>query len=86
MTKVIILGEQPKEQEKKKIEFVKCITIMKEGKVVTLPANTSPSKWKEIILLCENYRQTDLDLMFAHDFNINDGGCLYLGHFNDGII
>ena len=39
--------------------------------------------WDEIRLLCRNYRGSGLALMFASK---NDIQCLYLGHFNDGIV
>jgi len=39
--------------------------------------------WDEIRLLCRNFRGSGMDLMFASN---NETQCLYLGHFNDGIV
>lgn len=80
MTKVIIIGQQEPTQEKKPIEFVKAIC---EGRLIT--NYISPRIWGNIELVCRNYSNSGMDLMFAYDHTRNDG-CLYLGHFNDGVV
>lgn len=84
-TKVTILGEQPIEQEKKKIEFVTAITIT-DGVIRSYEPKHAPHLWGEVVLLSRKYHKGEYDLMFAHDFNNKGMGCLYLGHFNDGIV
>ena len=81
-TKVTILGEQPIEQEKKKIEFVYIFTG--EGRKIDAIAN--PSSYQNIELICESYMSDKYDLMFAYDDTRRKSGALYLGHFNDGIV
>jgi hypothetical protein len=53
-------------------------TLVEEG--------CDPSEFKYIELVCKNYNR-GYDLMFAYD-NPDDrsGGCLYVGHFNDGVV
>ena len=81
MTKVIILGQEPKEEKKlKPIEFVKAIPDT--GKLQN--PNYKPSEFENIELICKNYYHEDFDLMFAYDLE-RSRGCLYLGHFNDGV-
>jgi hypothetical protein len=80
MTKVIILGEEPK-KEKKKIVFVKALNIYYEF----FNAICGASSYKNIEFICVNYLGENYDLMFAYDED-RDKGCLFLGHFNDGIV
>ena len=80
MTNVIIIGEQPEKKEVKPIEFVKAL----ECNEAFTTACHLPKHWENIELICKNY-STQYDLMFAYN-NIRHEGCLYLGHFNDGIV
>lgn len=84
-TKVTILGQaEAVKPELKKIEFVKYLDeeFDIEG-VVTI----KPSDWDNIELICSNYKERGFDLMLAYDGNRNSyTTCLYLGHFNDGIV
>lgn len=79
MTKVTILGKSQGEEPKKKIEFIKYLSI--GGDLCS--ASFDPSHFKNIELICAGYGQ--YDLMFAYDCDRNSG-CLYLGHFNDGVV
>lgn len=81
MTKVIILGQEPKKQKKlKPIEFVKqCSSYVWEDKYI------NPNEWENIVLITKNFTH-EFDLMFAYDDENMPGGVLYLGHFNDGIV
>jgi len=79
MTKVTIYGEVPDKKELKKIEFIKCLDFNEIA-----DAETEPSEWENIELICRKY--TSFDLMFAYDGGKRSDGCLYLGHFNDGIV
>jgi len=78
-TKITILGQEPKE-EKKPIEFKKALMSSFDVKPPTL----KPIDYSHIVLICRNYGG-DLDLMFAEN-NATGTNCLYLGHFNDGIV
>lgn len=82
MTKVTILGQEPTEKkELKKIEF----KIKLSYNLIFDNAVCKPNEWDNIILLERSYGRDDgLDLMYAS--SINSIGCLYLGHFNDGIV
>lgn len=79
MTKVTILGQEPKEKkELKPIEFTESLTGSKNFEGGCVP----PSDWANIELVC---RYGSFDIMFAYDDSRNNG-CLYLGHFNDGVV
>lgn len=82
MTIVKILGQEPQEKELKKIKFVKYLDhefqVNEEG-------IGSPKSKAEIILLQKNYYDSGLDLMIA-SLEIGKDYCLYLGHFNDGVV
>ena len=81
-TKVTILGEQPIEQEKKKIEFVWRIDTSKAEKGAV---KNPPAQWGNIELIKSKNTHFDFDVMLAYDDDRNCG-VLYLGHFNDGIV
>lgn len=75
MTKVTVIGQQP---EKKKIEFVKLLGVDGwEG------FGSTPNNWDNIVLLS---RLGDYDTMFAYNDSNPIDGCIYLGHFNDGVV
>ena len=80
MTKVTILGQEPKEEKKNKInlEFIL-------GEKEMIKCSYKASDWKHVELVCFKYGRSDKDLMFCYNDNRNEGG-LYLGHFNDGIV
>jgi hypothetical protein len=82
MTKVIILGEQPEKKELKPIEFISVLTM--DNKMVEPRLN--PKNYLNIELICKNYlSKQSFDLMFAYH-KVRNEGCLYLGHFNDGVV
>lgn len=74
MTKVTVIGQQP---EKKKIELVKVLGVNGWD----LPQK-EPCHWDNIVLLSN---LGGYQTMLAYDSNPIDG-CIYLGHFNDGIV
>ena len=79
MTKVIILGQEPKKEKKlKPIEFTDFLEITKEIK----QTETNPRCWDNIELIG---KYDSFDIMFAYD-NDRNKGCLFLGYFNDGVI
>jgi len=81
-TKVIILGQEPKEEKKlKPIEFVKHLSF--DLICFEDPCN-DPCDFENIELICENYDK-GVDLMFAYNEDRNYG-FLYAGHFNDGVV
>lgn len=88
-TKVIILGQEEKQQTKKPIEFVKFMSD--QGVVHNTDASSqthAPSFYENIELLCRGYSQNGFDLMFAYNKNRNDKkhAVLFLGYFNDGVV
>ena len=84
MTKVIILGTpQDENKPKKKIEFTHYLDssgFMQKGFC------NDPKSFNHIELICKNYTQEGLDLMYAYREDRQTFKCLYLGHFNDGIV
>lgn len=81
MTKIVILGQEPKQEKKlKPIEF-KSVLLgnLKFGEPLL-----KPIRFKYIELICLNYC-CEHDLIFAYDEN-RSGGCFYVGHFNDGVV
>ena len=89
MTKVSVFGEQPTEPKKlKKIEFVKWLKgyggvfkVQQEG------CFTGPKNWAEVCLLAKNYQGSEYDLIFARSsIDSPFRTCLYLGHWNDGVV
>jgi len=82
MTKVIDLTKEAKEEKVlKRIEFVSFLDDNCAIRETTLP--NGELKWDKLYLLYRNYRGSGFDLMFALN---EDFQCLYLGHFNDGIV
>lgn len=86
MTKCVVLGEPKKEQKKKPIEFIWVIanerTKNKSKQVVD--ACCLPREFNHVELVQISNSQDCFDIMFAYDYDRSDG-CLYLGHWNDGV-
>lgn len=80
MTKVTVLGEQPKEG-KKKIEFSEYL----RGDLKVEKFNESPSSYENIELICRDYIEGK-DLMFAYNNGNRSCGILFIGKFNDGVV
>jgi hypothetical protein len=82
MTKTSIFGQsEVKQEEKKPIEFVKVLGANNEFR----DSKITPESWCNVMLLQKNYNADLLDLIWAYDKDPNLG-CLYLGHWNDGIV
>lgn len=86
-TKVTILGQaEAVKPELKKIEFVKYLDKELDIKnVITI----KPSDCDNIELISSDYKGTGFDLMFAYNDGFRNGNynnCIFIGHFNDGII
>lgn len=85
MTKVTIIGEEPKaEKELKAIEFTHLLTVDKE----IIETEEVPHSYNYIELICKrysHYKNYYFDLMFAYNGDRNNGE-LFLGHFNDGVV
>jgi len=79
MTKVIDLTEA---KELKPIQVTSFLDV-KSREMQELGSCSVASGWEEIRLLCHNYRGSGLALMFASN---GETQCLYLGHFNDGVV
>lgn len=85
MTKVIVLGNQPKEEKKlKPIEFVYAI-IESKGKPRIDKTRSTPSMWNNIELLSKSQSIDYYDSMFAYDDDTSMG-IIFFGHFNDGVV
>lgn len=82
-TKVIILGEEPIKEEKKKIEF-KYKVVDKIGQTKMTNIFNHPHEWANIELICRA-EDGHFDIMFAYDHDRGMGN-IYLGHFNDGVV
>lgn len=83
MTKTIVLGVEPTEKKKTKIEFVKVLT---EYHTIKEHVNTLPKRWNYIELVSKDYGE-GMDLMFAYDDpNKRKDGTLYIGYWNDGVV
>lgn len=81
MTKVIILGEEPKEK-KKKIEFVKAL----DKDLTWFDPESQGHLYKNVELISKaNSHIQGYDVMFAYD-DYRCNGVVILGHFNDGIV
>lgn len=86
-TKCIVLGENNSvKQVKKPIKFLILVdTFELTAKTKRCKAARSkPNEFSNIELVSES-DCGGLDIMFAYDQN-RDHGCLYLGHWNDGVV
>lgn len=81
-TKVTILGQEPEEKKLKPIEFKYYLHGLK---MVEISYEQKPPFWDNIVLLRKNYDHSELDLMYAYKEE-QYYRCLFLGHFNDGIV
>lgn len=82
MTKVSIFGQSDSEAKKlKPIELVK--TLLKNGEFED--PKSEPKNWGNLMLLEKEYTSSQMDLIWAYDENPNIG-CIYLGHWNDGVV
>lgn len=72
--------EEP-QKELKPIELNRRLNGFLEVEVVP---NDRAVEWDNVVLIKEKYRDSRYDLIFASD----ESGyhCLYLGHWNDGIV
>ena len=82
MTRTRVLFEEVKEKKLKPIEFVKQVNIELS---ISAPS-AKPKQWEEIILIRKGYTKDGLDLIFAYDKTDDFYRCLYLGHWNDGVV
>ena len=82
MTKIINLFGNKEEKKGKPIEFIKFVD---ESSGETATSNhVKPKDWDNVSLLCKS--GDGFDMMFAWDSDDPDTGCVYLGHWNDGIV
>lgn len=90
-TKVTILGnnEPIRKRKGKKIEFLKCLGMSLKFKDIS-GIKSTPDKWGNVMLISKNYDGDGTDLMIAFENTEEVDGasndCLFLGHFNDGIV
>ena len=86
MTKTIVLGS-PYQQtiQKKPIEFIDYLDVSLEHQSSAFVS--PPSQFKYIELICKNYNNGFMDLMFAYDDPSNrNNGTLFIGYWNSGIM
>ena len=91
MTKIIILGQEEPKRKSNKIQFVKILTA--GNNIESIRDNTeSGGKFNFIELVAKGYSRSNTnsdryDLIFCYDDKDRRGdGCLFLGHFNDGVV
>lgn len=83
MTTNIVVLDPSHKVTKKPIEF----NCWLSGDKIIRETGVVPSRYRNIELICKNYRDKSLDLMFAYDDAENRSlGALFLGHFNDGVV
>ena len=80
MTKVIDLTKEAKEL--KPIQLTSFL-LAESREMQEIVSCIVTDQWDKLYLLSRNYRGAGLDLMIASNKDIQ---CLYLGHFNDGIV
>jgi len=83
MTKVIDLTKEAKEEKVLKPIELKSWLDAESREIQELGPCFVDAGWDEIRILCHNYRDSGLALMFASN---NETQCLYLGKVNDGIV
>jgi hypothetical protein len=81
MTKTSVFGKTEKKEVKKPIKFI----ARYDGKRFLKTDDLSPKYWEGVVLIAFNYCD-GLDLMWAYDDNDPNSGCMYLGHWNDGVV
>ena len=79
MTKCIVISEEPKEGNRKTIEF--CDFMDNSGQWYR--ENSEPRESKIIELLCH---YGSYDIMLAYNNSRNSGHLIIRGHWNDGIV
>ena len=80
-TKCIVLDESSESTEKIPIKFKKFLESTSEKFELSY---CEPSAYRVIELICRNYGNAEMDLMYAYFSRTN--GILYLGHWNNGIV
>lgn len=87
MTKCIDLRQNP---ARKPIKFKygmirKNLPVLSWHELSIVPNSAKPSDWNYIELIGKH---GEYDIMFAYDSpeNRDDNSCLYLGHWNDGVV
>jgi len=78
MTKCSVVGQKEVPSKKKSIEFCNCLQLHK-----FVDNTVSPIVWDNVILLCHG---ADFDYMYAYDNGEEQDGCIYQGHWNDGVV
>jgi hypothetical protein len=87
MTKCIVLGETPKDVKKKPIQLIYAVERVHENdRMYSEKPILDISIWDNIELVCRKGAYYSLDIMFAYQDGDRNSGCLYLGHWNDGVV
>ena len=84
MTKCSVIGEHNTVTDKKPIKFLKVMNHLHKIR----NSVREPGQYSNVELICTRYgtvQGVPFDLMFAYD-NIRSDGCLYIGHWNDGVV
>lgn len=85
-TKCIVIGQNETiKKELKKIEFTKalCLNINLNNSLIS-NAECSPCHFDNVELIQK--RLNGICVMLAYNDNNREGGMIYLGHWNDGIV
>jgi hypothetical protein len=87
-TKVIVIGGDEVQNEKKQIVFERMLNDATGNSDDALKRveDVFPDQYNYIELICRNY-QKDCDLMFAYnEKNDRSAGVLFIVRFNDGVV
>jgi len=82
MTKTSVFGQEAEpKKEKKQIIFVKELS---DNEIKRVPAE--PAHWNHVMLLRKSDHNMCYDIMYAYDTGRENGGLIYLGYWNDGVV
>jgi hypothetical protein len=86
VTKIIDLTQNTPAKPLKPIEFKYLLTharLVEHNEIIICAAK--PSEYEVIELICRNY-EAGIDIMFAYNEGKRNGGIMYFGKFNDGVL
>lgn len=88
MTNNISVFGQPEVKEEKVLRPIEIIKFINSfGDLVAIADTLSPNAYDNLVLLCKNYSEPDLDLILCYDdLNKPNMVVICLGHWNDGVV
>lgn len=83
-TKIIVIGEENKTESYKK--SIKLISFWSHPREIGFDSEAKPCEYNYVELVAKEYF-AGLDLIFCYNEpNRRGDGCLFIGHWNDGVI